>query len=155
MICMGREVSFVLRNGQKLKAKRLRDGMLYDSSGKHWPSCSVLITPFENGTKEVDEGKSYFGRNALVCEGRVDLPSKSLDGWKNLGELKEVYYDRAGTKHPGYFRHEFNKPRGILRLIWPLKRAGRMPAVLYSRDGMFRIELPEGCIIDDRGYVVP
>lgn len=156
---MGRKIAFVLRSGAKrgreLEAKRARDGMLYDASGKYWPKCSLLITPFENGKKEVAAGAEYFGREAIVKEGHVDLPPRSLSGWTLVGECRDVYYDRAGTKHPGPFHHEFDKPRGLWRLIWPFSKKAHGPALLYTRHGSYRIDFPDGCLIDDRGIVMP
>ena len=156
---MGRKIAFVLRAGAKrgreIEAKRARDGMLYDASGKYWPKCSLLITPFENGKKEVSAGAEYFGREAIVKEGHVDLPPRALSGWTLVGECRDVYYDRAGTKHPGPFHHEFDKPRGLWRLIWPFSKKAHGPALLYTRRGLYRIDFPEGCLIDDRGIVMP
>ncbi len=68
--------------------------------------------------------------------------------------MKEIFYERAG-RYEGPFRHEFNKPRGMWRLIWPFKKGADEPVFLYTRRGFYRVELPEGCIVDDRGFVVP
>jgi hypothetical protein len=155
LICMGRDVAFVLKSGHEFSASRKRDGMLYDGSGHYWPRCSLLIAPFENGTSETDDGRDYFGRDSAVYEGRINLPPRSLKSWRNLGEIKDVYYDRAGTKANGPFHHAFHKPRGVWKLIWPFKRKTHGPAILYAYKGFYRIELPEGCIVDDRGIVLP
>lgn len=154
LLCMGREVAFVV--GRKEISAPKRAGMLYDASGTHWPSCSLLIAPFEQGTEEVDAGHDYFGRKATVFEGHVKLPRRRLEEWNELGEVKEIFYDRAGTKHPGFFRHEFHKPRGIYKLVFLIKgKAAKQPAVLYKLGDCFRLELPKGCIVDDRGIVLP
>ena len=169
LICMGRQVEIDLRasalgSGSRSKSvKPRRDaGMLYDESGASWPKCSLLIAGFERGRKKTDEGSSYFGRNADIREGSIDLPPKDLSAWHKLGEIDQIFYDRAGTKHPGFFRHQFNKPRGLYRVIFMFKRrASKQPAVLYSlwrrktEEQFYRIELPEGCIVDDRGVVLP
>lgn len=153
---MGRQVELVMLHGRDVKAKRARDGMLYDEDGEFWPKCSLLITPFENGRKQSDHkrGREFFGRKTKVFEGHVDLPPKSLSGWTEVGEVKTVFYDRAG-KYDGPFRHEFNKPRGLWVLLWPFKRGSKQPAILFRRGDSMRVELPEGCIVDDRGIVVP
>lgn len=156
LICMGREVEFVLKDGREIKAKQTRDGMLRDPSGTYWPKCSLLIAPFENGTEASKQAGNYFGRDAEVFEGRVDLPPQSLGEWQELGEVREIFYDRAGTKHPGFFRHEFHKPRGMYKLVFLIKgRAAKEPAVLYQHGDYFRLDLPKGCVVDDRGIVVP
>jgi hypothetical protein len=138
--------------------------MLYDESGESWPGCSLLIGEFERGREEDDsgEGESYFGRNATVFAGGIDLPTRDLNAWQRLGEIDTVYYDRAGTKYPGFFKHTFNKPRGLFKVIFLIKgKAAKKPAMLYtlfrrrSEKTFYRIELPAGCIVDDRGIVMP
>lgn len=157
LICMGRRVEFVLRDGREVRARRERDGMLYDESGFYWPKCSVLISPFNNGREEVkgiSKARSFFGR-VRVFEGIAPvLPPRSLSAWRELGAIDSVFYERAG-KHSGLFRHRFNAPRGLWQLVWPFMRDGKKPATLYSHGGCFRVELPKRCVVDDRGYVVP
>jgi hypothetical protein len=169
LICMGRKVEIDLREppiGSGSRSKHIRvpsdAGMLYDESGTYWPRCSLLISEFARGKKKSDQGADYFGRDATVFEGNVDLPPKDIAAWHKLGEIDQIFYDRAGTKHPGFFRHQFNKPKGLYRLIFLFKkRASKHPAVVYSlwrrktEEQFFRIELPEGCIVDDRGIVLP
>lgn len=154
LVCMGRKVEIVLRDGREVKPDA-RVGMLYDESGEFWSPESLLIASFEQGSEESAHGYGYFGKQAVVYEGHVDLPPEPLDSWKKLGEVKEIYYDRAGTKFPGFFRHEFNKPRGLYKLLFLFKKAAKLPAILYQRGSAFRIELPRGSIVDDRGIVLP
>jgi hypothetical protein len=153
---MGREIAFV---GDDFDIEASRDhGMLYDASGEWWPRCSLLVMRFRRGRKVVDDGdaRAYFGRKTRVTQGAVELPPKSLKAWRRVGELREVFYDRAGDRAPGPFRHEFNKPRGLWRLIHLVKgKAASDPAILYRRRNIFRVELPDGCIVDDRGIAVP
>jgi hypothetical protein len=159
-ICMGRKVAFVLRDTNR-EIEAPRDfGMLYDSSGTWWPSCSLLVTKFKRG-RSVDnssDAKAYFGRKIRVTKGYVELPPKSVSQWKEIGPLHEIFYDRAGDRAPGPFRHEFNKPRGSWKLIHLIKgKAAKDPAILFrlGRTSTYRIELPDGCIVDDRGIAVP
>jgi len=170
LICMGRKIEINLRapgiglgSGSK-RVKPARDAaMLYDESGEDWPTCSLLIGEFDRGKTESDEGSDYFGRSATVFEGGIDLPPENISTWHKLGEINEIYYDRAGTKHPGFFHHKFNKAKNLTQLLlYPFKsRAFKKPAVLYSfwrrktSEQFYRIELPDGCIVDDRGIVVP
>jgi len=157
LLCMGRDVAFLMRSGHEFEAKRKRDGMLYDSTGKHWSKDSLLIAPFEQGEDEVEhEGaRDYFGSDYAIFRGGMIPPPRSLkDGWRNLGEVKEIYYDRAG-KYEGPFKHAFNRPRGMWRLIFPFSRRAKGPALLYARKGCYRVEFPEGALIDTRGIVLP
>lgn len=169
LICLGREVELDLREppigrsgASKTVVPPADAGMLFDASGTFWPKCSLLIADFTRGTEEVDAAKDYFGRGAAVFEGEVELPPKELSAWQRLGEVATVFYDRAGTKAPGFFRHKFNAPRGLFKLIFLIKgKAAKQPPVLYTlfqrRTGrtFYRIELPEKCIVDSRGLVVP
>lgn len=169
LICMGREVEFDLREtpiGRFDQGKTVvappDAGLLHDESGAYWPRCSLLVANFERGSEETDEGKNYFGRGAGVKRGSVELPPKDISAWQKLGEIKTIFYDRAGTKAPGYFKHQFNKPRGLYKLVFLVKgKAGKQPAVLYTLfsrrlgQSFYRVELPSGCIVDDRGIVLP
>lgn len=160
LLCLGREIVIVLSNKREITAPR-RAGMLHDASGNDWPACSLLITHFRSWTHEPDRhelssGRDYFGRNAEIGAGTLDLPSRSLRTWRRIGDVSEIFYDRAGTKAPGYFRHRFHKPRGLWKVIFFFKgRAGKDPVILYKTTGAYRLELPAGCMIDDRGIAVP
>lgn len=152
---MGRHVSFDLKGREKLDAPA-KFGMLHDAAGRYWPSCSLLIAPFQNGTIEVDEGADYFGKNAAVYEGRVELPEKNLSRWDEIGTVSQVFYERTGTKYPGYYKHAFNKPRGMQKIVALFKkRVAESPVTLFELGECFRLELPKGCLIDDRGIVLP
>jgi hypothetical protein len=155
---MGRDVTFLLKSDREISPPK-RHGMLHDPSGETWPRCSLLVAHFEQGWKEskAPDGRNYFGRNAVVWEGEAELPPKDISKWKTVGELKTIFYDRAGTKHPGYFRHMFHKPRGLWRLLFLVKRSAANGPVVLSRYGRntYRIDLPDGCVVDDRGIALP
>lgn len=158
---MGRRVICELDDGREVAAGE-RHGMLYDPTGQAWPSCSLLIAPFEQGHDEDDstEGRAYFGRKAQVMRGEIALPPRDLAGWRQVGLVHEIYYERAGTRAPGRFRHKFNREISWLKPGLKLhalfnKKIAEGPAILYSRRGCLRVELPEGCVIDDRGIVLP
>lgn len=132
--------------------------MLHDPSGEFWPKCSLLFTPFEQGSDvdASDAGKRYFGRGVDVRRGHVALPPKDPDRWERVGRVRQVYYERAG-KNAGYFRHRFNDPRGWVRLVAFLKKdvAGAPPLLFQCAGEALKLELPDGCIVDDRGIVLP
>jgi hypothetical protein len=157
---MGREVAIVLRTKREL-APSVRAGLLYDDSGDAWPRCSLLIATFDGFTHEPTSAerraaKDYFGRSATIGAGRVTIPPRSLSGWRRVGDVTDIFYDRAGTKAPGYFHHRFHKPRGLWKLLFLFKpTAAKAPVVLYQRRGAYRLELPDGCIVDDRGIALP
>jgi hypothetical protein len=157
---MGREILIVLSSEREI-ASPASAGMLYDHSGADWPRCSLLVTRFRGYTHDVDKrelgaARDYFGRNAEIGAGTVDLPPKSFAAWTRVGEVSEIFYGRAGTKAPGRFRHRFHKPRGMWKVIFFFKgRAAKDPVVLYKTRNAYRLELPSGCMIDDRGIAVP
>jgi hypothetical protein len=162
LICMGRHIIFEFDDCDDLQLPP-RWGMLRDPSGTFWPSCSLLFTRFTQGSEE-DETKparNYFGRNAEILRGHVDVPPHDLKhGWREVGIVKQIFYERAGTKAPGRFKHKFNDPRGWMWLVALFKkRVSETPAVLfeYDRGGVsaLRLELPDGCLVDERGIALP
>lgn len=160
LICMGRDVIFVLRGGREISAHRKRDGMLYDESGYYWPRRSLLVAPFDQGRESanhVQKVRDYFGRKFDTFEGCVTrLPPRSLHGWRELGAIDQIFYDRAG-KYEGPFRHRFNSHRNLTQLlIGAIHRgAANSPSILFTNGVCYRVDFPKGCIIDDRGIVLP
>jgi hypothetical protein len=157
---MGTCVTFVLKDGGEIDARK-RDALLYDPSGRYWPRCSLLVAGFDRGggvaRDATKEARAFYGRSATIRAGTLEMvPPLDLSAWARLGPLESIFYERRGTKAPGYFRHEFNKPRGLWKLIFAIKgRSVKQPAVLYNLRSLYRVELPEGCIVDDRGIVAP
>jgi hypothetical protein len=155
---MGTRVALVLRDGDEI-TPRARDALLYDVSGTHWPSCSLLIAPFEKmravAENPTSEALAFYGRSATIRQGAINLPPRAVGAWDRLGAIETIFYERRGKRAPGYFRHEFNRPRGLWKLVWPVKKGADKPAILYTLRGAYRVELPQGCIVDDRGIVVP
>jgi len=156
LVCMGRNVVIDL-DSESIELPE-RWGMLYDPSGEFWPKRSILFAQFEQGTDAdgSDVGKRYFGRWVEVRRGRVTLPPRNPEMWKRIGQVRQVYYERAG-KNAGYFRHRFNDPRGWVRLVAFFKKdVAETPPVLFRCAGeALKLELSTGCIVDDRGIVLP
>ena len=158
LLCMGRAIELDLTSGKTIRPPR-DHGMLYDDSGEWWPRCSLLITDFKRGSEFSEDslGKNYFG-DADFFEGSVELPSSDLAKWEKRGTLDTIYYDRAGQKAPGFFRHQFHAPRGLWKIVFLFKKAAKEPAIVWKlerRTPAYRIELPEGCIVSDLGIVLP
>lgn len=162
LICMGRHVIMELEDCDDVELPA-RWGMLHDPSGTFWPKCSLLFCKFSQGSESdsSDEGVGYFGKHADVCRGQTKMPLPDLhDGWREVGIVKQIFYERAGTKAPGRFKHKFNDPRGWMWLVALFKRrVAETPPVLfeYNQNGMraLRLELPDGCAVDDRGIALP
>jgi len=126
--------------------------MLYDPSGRAWPSCSLLFASFTKGPEEKDppdDAIDFYGSRYIVHRGTVSLPAKNLSSWRKIGPIEEIEYTRPGTRAPGDFGHLFGKRR------WQaLYKQGRLP-ILYVLGRTHRLELGRGCIVDDRGIVHP
>lgn len=156
--CLGFDVGFKLRGGRAFDAPRSA-GLLFDADGVYWPACSLLVTTFGRGeeTDDVDAStRAYFGKGAITRRGTAQLPPAELEQWTEVGELDTLFYRRTGTRAPGDFKHPFHKPKGLLRVVFALKgKAARAPVILSRRGAAYRIDMPDGCIVDDRGIVLP
>jgi DNA-binding NarL/FixJ family response regulator len=161
LICMGRDIVLELGKDDFIELPE-RWGMLHDPSGNFWPSCSLLFAPFRQGTEEddSDEGRGYFGNKTDVWRGHIKVPPHDLQhGWHEVGIVQQVFYERAG-KHAGRYKHKFNDPRGWMWLVALFKsHAAKTPPVLFEcydcNVVLLRLELPDGCVVDDRGIALP
>jgi hypothetical protein len=126
--------------------------MLYDPSGRAWPSCSLLFASFTKGGLERDppsDAVDFYGRRYEVHRGTISMPTRDLGAWRKIGPVEELEYTRPGTKAPGDFGHLFGKRR------WQtLYKASCFP-VLYVLGRAYRLELGRGCVVDERGIVHP
>lgn len=153
LMVKGTHVRIVLDSGAALLVPA-RYGLLHDPTGREWPFCSVLVGPYREGRRRPIEPSSkvrqYFGRKASLYEGEVTMPPRAMKEWRQIGTAirGRIYYLRGGTKYPGRFRHRFNKG-------WTAMLLGKKGVVIYRAGRFLRIELPDGCTIDDRGFVIP
>jgi hypothetical protein len=162
LICMGRNIVFDIDECGSIELP-MRWGMLHDPDGVYWPKCSLLFTHFHQGKErdDSDEGAGYFGKRANVRRGCADeIPPHDLHhGWHEVGIVNQIYYERAG-RHAGRYKHKFNDPRGWMWLVALFKsKTAKTPPVLfeYNHNGVvaLRLELPDGCTVDDRGIALP
>lgn len=161
LICMGRNVILELDDCDDIQLPA-RWGMLHDPSGDFWPSCSLLFCKFTQGDESdsSDEAVGYFGKRADIRRGRAKMPLPSLhDGWHEVGVVSQVFYERAGV-NAGRYKHKFNDPRGWMWLVALFKRrVAKTPPILFEYDDgklqALRLELPDGCVVDDRGIALP
>lgn len=142
-------VSFVLDGGRKVAA-RPSDGLLIDEEGEVWPRCSILVGPYKRGTEDTALSKKaqrYFGRDYLAMRGKVTLPPRDLGAWAEIGQVRRIFYVRAGNVFGGTrFKHDYKRVRFfVFPVATPLYRHGRF----------LRLELPSGCIVNWRGFVTP
>lgn len=146
LIAKGRGVTFELTNGDEVHCS---GAMMHDPSGRWWPSKSVLVGPARLRESKIEiegDARAYFGRSDGHV-GRVNTPPKALGDWSYLGEVADIFYTRSGRRS-GYYRHSFNE--GLMALLRGKKRVR-----LYKRGRFYRLELPRGAQLDDRGFVQP
>lgn len=145
-----------------LEGKRMvspRGSMIHDPSGRAWPKCSLLIAPGGRGSRaakpEEYEGapKNFLGRQHRAKIRELEFPAASGE-WTVVGQVTRIDYVRGGTKAPGGFQHSVNKPRGVYKIVHLLK-GGKAPVTLRKNGRFYRLDLPRGCIVDDRGIVYP
>jgi len=132
-------VAFDLADGKHLKLPSSY-GTIHDQAGAVLPRCVVFFGPFKKTRKRVEMDRAerrYFGSDhrAVLAE----LPKIPKEGWKRVGEVVMIYYVRRGSRAPGGFHHPFKT---------------RHP-VLYKQERLYKLDLGENCIVDDRGYVFP
>jgi hypothetical protein len=160
LIDKAEKVAFDLVDGRKIDAP-FRAGMLHDPDGKVWPACSLLVMSYRRGTKAATkeqfngDPKNYFGRHYEASVSMISLPPKAISEWKFVGDVKRVLYVRVGTKAPGGYHHDINKPRGLMRIVFLFK--GKGEALLFRRGRTYRLDLQpcSKAMIDDRGLVWP
>lgn len=168
LLVRGDRVSFVSdEQAKKSGAKRtVRDGRVYwdpeapksdvksippgyvvvhDATGTLLSSCDMYIVRFISTTSGQDEisaeaisaAREYYGKNVRIKVGQVELPEGP---WKRIsGKMNMVRYRRAGDLADSY-EHVWDPSVSLYDCENPI--AWRMP-------------LPEGCIVDPRGFVRP
>ncbi len=111
--------------------------MIHDPDGEALDKCVVYVGPYRKKQEDVTHtslSRRYFGASYTLRRAAVDVPTGP---WNSVGEVVAITYQRAGAD-TRMFRHKFN------------------PSVLLSRSKSFyRIELPDGCVVNHRGYVFP
>lgn len=161
VVAGGEDVRFTLRTGRKRAIYAPRDAwLMFDETGKTWPECSLLIASISlsntrEATKEDVRGMpgQWLGKDYDAHVSSTNLPPRSLDSWTLVGPLARIWYQRVGTYAPAFFKHDFNKPRGVRWIQWLVKRSRTVN--LYKRGDAFRVELGKGCILTPFGIEYP
>lgn len=137
IIIKGERVAFKMADGS-VKRCPPSYGIIHDPDGRQLPRCVVFVGPVRR-TQQPVEGdrkvRAYFGSDYKPKKAFVDLPARA---WHPVGEVVEILYARRGRYAASYF-HPFKK------FSPSLSKSGRF----------YRLELRDGCIVDDRGFVFP
>lgn len=115
--------------------------VVHDTAGILFDRCHMHIVKWRKGRKRTMNGSDpdvskYFGKNAEIQVGDVEIPQGP---WKKRGKIAFIRYRRTGNLK-GNYEHDFD------------------PCVfLYStqRPLSWKLRLPNGCIVDERGFVRP
>ena len=100
-----------------------------------WHSSGGLM-PADLPHQQLKAAQSYYGAKTPIKCGQVDIPEGP---WRELGRVSFIRYFRAGEQQDNY-EHEFDPPVDLCDTKQPLA---------------WRLPLPEGCSVDDRGFVWP
>lgn len=83
----------------------------------------------------------YLGSNYPIHKGEAPVENlpRELSAWTKFpAPVSQIFYERTGYRARDYFEHSF-----------------KGPAWLYERGRYLRLQLPKGCVLNERGYVVP
>jgi hypothetical protein len=117
--------------------------IVHDAVGRLLSKCDVYVLKWVRGKPQTDSevrradlrvARDYFGPRASIRSGSVALPSGN---WAPKALVRFIRYRRFGFAIP--FEHRYDPP---VELMQTASRAYRLP-------------LPEGCVIDNRGFVRP
>lgn len=117
--------------------------LVHDTSGTLFDACEMFIVKWLGGRKSISNvyeddikiAQEYFGSGTNIGVGSVEVPQGP---WKKIAKMRFIRYQRHG--YAKGFEHEYS------------------PAVfLYStqRPLAWKLKLPKGCIVDERGFVRP
>jgi len=146
-------MAFLIK-GDQVSFIRKRDGhviymppsfvMVHDVHGELVRSCDLYVVPYahrENGTSSSDKSllrkaQEYYGKKTPLETGTVDVPTT---GWHRVAATYKIQYRRMGN-HKGLYEHEFSE----------------LPWLEQCRNTLaFKLPLPDGCVLNERGIVWP
>ncbi len=119
--------------------------LIHDTRGNLLSKCDLYIVKWHNAAsillsdlphQQLKAAQTYFGAQTPIKCGSVDIPEGP---WRELGPVRFIRYFRAGELQDDY-EHEFDPAVDLCDTKQPLA---------------WRLPLPEGCSVDDRGFVWP
>jgi hypothetical protein len=116
--------------------------MVHDPLGEEERTCDVFVHPPVKGTyaeEGLDSGlvrqaKDYYGRGHRPRYARLDLSGRR---WNRLYSVDRIEYRRPGEYADAYF-HPYE-----------------VPVTLFRSGRVYRLALPDGCVLDSHGFVKP
>jgi len=138
ILIKGKDVKCEMADGSVFHAP-VSYGIIHDPEGKQLSKCVAYLGPYRTNKKPIEmtsDAKQYFGSDYDARSAVVNIP----DGeWKPMGTVTQIFYKRPG-KYEGKYFHLFNKNTKVL---------------LSRCKNHFRLEMPNGCIVNWRGFVYP
>jgi hypothetical protein len=148
IVIKGSKVSFLMQDGTTYRLP-LSYGIIHDPDGTELHRCTVYfgryVKSHKAAAKPSRKATRYFGQKYSQREAVVNVP----DGpWADVGETVKIFYERTqGSQYEGPYFHNFKQ-----RYFFIFKQ--RSPTLSKCK-GYYRLQLKDGCIIDDRGFVFP
>lgn len=143
MLLRGRQVELVTTKDEVLLDRPDDFWILTDRHGEMFPPCHVLLCRCEIASGAVSklcdpddlaEARSYYDRRRF----RAWRPVFSMGPWRLVALVSEIRYLRD---RPPPFRHPFESPvRCYVSTVEPIT---------------YKLTLPEGCILNNHGFVEP
>jgi hypothetical protein len=117
--------------------------LIHDTVGEIFDPCHFYVVRWygSGGGRAMDvsgralaDARMYFGRSSFRT-GRVEVPRGP---WEPRAWVRLIRYERPG--HPRAYEHLYQVPVMLYRCRRPLA---------------WRLELPQGCVVNDHGFVRP
>lgn len=144
MLVRGDAVEFEPEGGGEIISLPSKYVFLHDHTGRLLRRCDFYVLPCARSMTQsvridptvIRKAQDYYGQDVKLEHVNVDIPKAS---WHRVAQIQRIIYKRTG-KHRGHYQHPYNQP------VW-----------LYASDAPpgWRVELPDGCIVDARGFVDP
>lgn len=142
VLIKGSHVRFEMTDGS-IKKLPVKYGIIHDPEGVVYSRCDIYFGPYRATRQKAEltrKAAAYFGGNYDGKKASVNVPDS---GWKSVGQVVQIFYRRPGKYEGNYFHPWF-------------KHAKKKTPLTLSKSGSFYLlALPDGCIVNDRGFVYP
>lgn len=117
--------------------------LVHDAAGRLLNKCDVYVLRWSSSRRQMESdmhrsdlraAQDYFGPEARIRGGSIDLPGED---WAPIARIHIIRYRRYGF---GMFEHVYDTPVELQSTTRPLA---------------WKLPLPDGCVIDSRGFVRP
>jgi hypothetical protein len=152
---MGDVVSFSLTNRQKVLMP-VHYGIIRIISSKVLDPCVLYVARYRDAIADMSsvpsdvrrEAEKYYGDECPMVSTKFVIPSGE---WQPLGVVRTAYYDRPGCASDWFTGQLLAGPK-----FHPFARS-YPPVELHQLVGekLWRLVLPEGCLITRHGFEYP